>query len=231
MGSLGAMILLLGIVVVSLVWQLTGRLLRNRLDQEAVTIAANLSDAASAPLMGKNALELFALATKYARLDRVAYVFIEDAKGNVVSHSFARFPEEIRPSQTPRDRRQAEQRTITLTGRLIYETTVPILEGQIGSAHVGMESDAIREEIASTLVPLVATVAILLIAGLTASAFIAQCFFRPIVRLMYTADNMTKGDLDTPIGITSGDELGELACSLERMRASLREAMLRLSRA
>jgi HAMP domain-containing protein len=46
------------------------------------------------------------------------------------------------------------------------------------------------------------------------------------------ADKVTKGDLEMSIGnsVVSRDEIGELARSLERMRSSLRAAMLRLNR-
>jgi HAMP domain-containing protein len=39
------------------------------------------------------------------------------------------------------------------------------------------------------------------------------------------------GDLETPVRVESNDEIGDLAYSLERMRASLKAAMARLSRA
>jgi HAMP domain-containing protein len=39
------------------------------------------------------------------------------------------------------------------------------------------------------------------------------------------------GDLETPVRIESNHEIGDLAHSLERMRGSLKAAMVRLSRA
>jgi methyl-accepting chemotaxis protein len=41
------------------------------------------------------------------------------------------------------------------------------------------------------------------------------------------AGKMSTGDLETPVMIQSRDEIGELARSLERMRASLKAAMIR----
>jgi HAMP domain-containing protein len=45
------------------------------------------------------------------------------------------------------------------------------------------------------------------------------------------ADKVSMGDLETSVAIESNDEIGDLAHSLERMRASLKAAMGRLSRA
>jgi len=44
------------------------------------------------------------------------------------------------------------------------------------------------------------------------------------------ADDISRGRLDTSVTIQSNDEVGELGRSLERMRASLKAAMIRLNR-
>jgi HAMP domain-containing protein len=44
------------------------------------------------------------------------------------------------------------------------------------------------------------------------------------------ADDISRGHLDTPVSFQSNDEVGELARSLERMRASLKAAMTRLNK-
>jgi methyl-accepting chemotaxis protein len=53
---------------------------------------------------------------------------------------------------------------------------------------------------------------------------------RPILDLKAIADDISRGRLDTIVSIQSNDEVGELGRSLERMRASLKAAMNRLSR-
>jgi HAMP domain-containing protein len=50
------------------------------------------------------------------------------------------------------------------------------------------------------------------------------------LELKASADEISRGQLDTPVIIRSTDEVGELARSLERMRASLKAAMVRLNR-
>jgi HAMP domain-containing protein len=44
------------------------------------------------------------------------------------------------------------------------------------------------------------------------------------------ADEISRGKLDASVSIQSDDEVGELGRSLERMRASLKAAMVRLNR-
>jgi HAMP domain-containing protein len=47
--------------------------------------------------------------------------------------------------------------------------------------------------------------------------------------LTEVADKISKGDLETPVGVETRDEIGDLARSLGRMRASLKAAMMRLT--
>jgi methyl-accepting chemotaxis protein len=51
---------------------------------------------------------------------------------------------------------------------------------------------------------------------------------RSIARLRNAADGMSRGELDAPIELNTGDEMEDMAASVERMRASLKAAMERL---
>jgi HAMP domain-containing protein len=53
---------------------------------------------------------------------------------------------------------------------------------------------------------------------------------KPIRKIVQAADKMSMGDLDTPIEVTSQDEIGELQASVERMRVSLKAVMERLKK-
>jgi HAMP domain-containing protein len=55
---------------------------------------------------------------------------------------------------------------------------------------------------------------------------IASKTIRPLLELKSIADDISRGQLDTPVSFQSNDEIGELARSLERMRASLKAAGL-----
>src|SRR4030095_2627456 len=86
--------LLFGLLFVAIVNQLMDRTLRAQMDENAVVIATNLSDAAAGYLASKDILPLKTTVTKYARLNRVAYAFIKNREGKVVAHSLATFSPE-----------------------------------------------------------------------------------------------------------------------------------------
>jgi methyl-accepting chemotaxis protein len=232
-GTLVAVILLFGCSAIATVYQLVGRALHEEIDLRGVAIGTSLSDGVAGAVTTKDALLLHATVTKYALLDGVAYASLEDRNGKVLAHSLASFAEELKSSTVydGQDVAEIQKRQLTLRGRPIYETVVPILGGRMGAVHVGFWADEIEEQIKRVLIPIVALIAALLIISLIVGAVLSRQILRPIRQLTSAADAMTKGDLDMQVAINRRDEIGELAMSLERMRASLKAAMLRLTRA
>jgi two-component system, cell cycle sensor histidine kinase and response regulator CckA len=225
----GAMIVL-GVCVMAAVYQLAGATLRDQLDRRSLAIATNFSDAAAGHVAGKNTLALHTLARKYTLLDGVAYAYVENGAGEILAQTFGTFPQELQPEPA---KPQTGQRELSWAGRTVYETAVPILEGQLGSVHVGFWGDRLHDEIQRALIPIIAVIAIVPIVGALLSFLLAQWIVRPIVGLTQVADKVTMGDLETSVGgdcVSSRDEIGDLARSLERMRSSLKAAMLRLGR-
>jgi HAMP domain-containing protein len=68
------------------------------------------------------------------------------------------------------------------------------------------------------------------IVGAAAAFFISRGITRSTSELSNAADAISRGDLDMPIQISTGDEIEDLADSIERMRNSLRAAIERLKR-
>jgi HAMP domain-containing protein len=226
--AFAGMTALLGLLVVATVYRLTGRALRSQMEQQATVIATNLGDAAADYIPTQNFSELNGSIAKYARLDGVAYAFIEDDQGKIVAHSLEAFPPELRESLTFDERRQADRRTLTFMGRAVYEIRLPILKtGAV--THVGIWKDSVEDEIYRIILPIVGLLTIVLVSGILLSFFLARSLVRPIRQLTDIAGTISLGNLDTPINIESRDEIEELARSLERMRASLRAAMVRLT--
>ncbi|MGH7796846.1 MAG: HAMP domain-containing protein [Candidatus Binatia bacterium] len=231
-GIYTAVMLVLGVCVIAAVYQLTQRTLRDQLDKRALAIATNFSDAAAGYVASKNLLALHALARKYTLLDGVAYAYVENVKGEIVAHTLGSLPQGLRQEPSGA-KRQVQRRELLLTNRTVYETAVPVLEGQLGRVHVGFWADAVQTEIRRALLPIIGIIAVVPLIGALLSFLLAHWIVRPIVGLREIADKVTMGDLETSVGgecVSSRDEIGDLARSLERMRSSLRAAMLRLGR-
>jgi len=229
-GVFAGTIIFLGLAIVGSVYYLTGQALQEQIEKRTSSLALNLSDAAAGHVLAKNRLDLHALVSKYVRLDGVAYAFIEGGNGEILAHSFATFPRDLWRPLTFDERREEHRRISLVDGKKTYETRVPILEGQAGAAYVALWGDGVEEEIYRALMPIVGLVTVVLLVGTVVAALLARSIIRPIIGLTTLADKMSRGDLETPIEIESADEIGKLAHSLERMRASLKSAMAHLNR-
>jgi HAMP domain-containing protein len=232
-GTFTGVMLILGVFAIVAVYQLTRTALRDQIEQRVLAIANNLSDAAAGHIMGRNLLALHALVRKYTLIDGVAYAFIRDGKGEIVAHTLGGFPPELQHGLTTEGQRQPYRREVVLEEKGVFETAVPVLEGQVGTVHVGFWTDVMEKEIRRAVLPLIGIIALLPIVGAILSFLLAHWIVRPIVGLTQLADKVTMGDLETSVSgecVRSRDEIGELARSLERMRSSLKAAMLRLGR-
>jgi HAMP domain-containing protein len=229
-GTFAGVIIIFGLLVLGAVHHLMFRALEAQLHQRSLAIVTNLSDAAAGYVLARNSLQLHALMTKYALLDGVAYAFIQDTKGSILARSPGSFPTQVLESFSADVARQVHRRELMLQGKKVYETHVPMLGGQVGTAHVGVWGDSIADEIRRDLVPLIGLIISLLVAGVAVAIFIARGIVRPILRLREVADKISMGDLEAPVPVETRDEIGDLARSLGRMRASLKAAMVRLNR-
>ena len=198
-GTVATVMLVFGFLLVIIANQLIGRALHSQIDQRALAIATNLSNAAAGPVIGKNILELYALLTKYAQLQGVAYAFIEDTNGQIVGHSMRPFPTELVGTPRPDERKQVRTRVVTLQGKSVYETRVPILEGQLGAAHLGIWAEGVNTEIDSARLPFVGLIGLVLLIAVTLSVFLVRAIIAPIGARTDMAREVSAGELKTPV--------------------------------
>jgi hypothetical protein len=178
------MIPVFGILFVIVLNQLMSRALRIQMDESAAIMATNLSDAAAGYIASKEALQLKTTVTKYARLSRVAYAFVKDREGKVIAHSLAAFAPELQEDLTSDQRRNPNRRELKLQGKSVYETREPILDGQLGTAHIGIWAEAVEREIHQTLFMFVWPITLGLLAFVTLAVFLARPLIRSVRRLI-----------------------------------------------
>lgn len=224
--TFSGLILVLGLTVIGIVYHFTGNALQRQVDLRSAAIATNLADAAAGMVSRKSTLELDALIAKYGRLDGVAYAFVQDSKGEVLASSLQPFPAEIKDAGND----AASNRVTKVRGKNVYETRAGVLDGQLGAVRVGLWAETVQDDMRATVLPIVGLIAVCLALGIGLSIMLASRTIRPILDLKAIADDISRGRLDTSVSIQTNDEVGELGRSLERMRASLKAAMVRLNR-
>ena len=178
------LILVLGLFFLIIMNQLMGRALRGQMDESAAIMATNLSDAAAAYIASKDVLRLKTTVAKYARLSRVAYAFVKDREGNVLAHSLATFSPELQEELTSDQRRHMGRRELTLQGKSVYENREPILDGQLGTAHIGIWAEAVDREIYQTLFMFIWPITLGILAAVALAVFLAPPLIKHLRRLI-----------------------------------------------
>jgi HAMP domain-containing protein len=224
--TFSGLILVLGLLVIGIVYYFTGNALQRQVELRSSALAANLADAAAGFVTRKSTLELDALVAKYGRLDGVAYALIQGPKGEVLASSMQPFPAELKEVEGL----SGASRVTRVRGKSVYETRSALLDGQLGTVRVGLWEETVQDDMRATLLPIVGLIVACLALGVGLSIMLASKTIRPILDLKTIADEISRGRLDTTVSIQSNDEVGELGRSLERMRASLKAAMIRLNR-
>jgi HAMP domain-containing protein len=178
--------------------------------------------------MKKDLRGLQARLQKQADRPELAYVIVENQGKQIVAHSLAALPDELRGSPSGPTAGQP-QRTLTFNSALVDELTVPVLEGRRGRVRVGVWRAGIDAEVRQTLLQMVQVIGVAVITAIAAAIFLVQRITRPIAKLVAAAKAISSGELETPAPhITDATEVGDLSRAFERMRASVKAALSRL---
>lgn len=220
-----------GVLAIALVYFRVNAALSEHALQRARVTAVNVSDGATPYLFTGKAAGLRELLRKHANRPELAYIIVEDRAQRIFAHSFPVLPAELSDGSAAAGDGASGSRTLRVAGNTVNEITVPILEGRGGAVRVGLWRERVDEEIGETMKPLLVWLAVVAAGGVAAAVFFAWRINRPIFRLVSAAQAISRGDLDTPSpNVGDASEFGELSRALERLRSSMKAALIRLGR-
>lgn len=220
-----------GLLTIALVYFTLSSSLSKHVIERARVTAVNVSDGAPGFLLKNNANGLRDLLRKHASRPELAYILVENRAGKIFAHSFAVLPQEIQGRSSLGDRQADGRRLLHVGDNVVEEVSVPILEGRGGAVRVGIWREHVDAEINETVIPLTKLLGFVMGGGIFLAALLAWRINRPIFRLVAAAKAISSGDLDVPAPrVEDASEFGELSRAIERMRSSVKAAMIRLNR-
>jgi len=152
----------------------------------------------------------------------VAYCFIRDGRGRVLSSSFEGnvIPTELQSinNLTAGAPFGTQAATVTMRDRVIeiIDIASPIANGTLGTVHVGLNMTLIKLNIRTLLTKIMywGIGALSLIVFFT--VFVTYRIIRPVKDLMVVAEALGRGDLSKKANVKTGDELGQLGETLNQ---------------
>lgn len=235
LGMVLAVILLLGLAVTAQVRAELARDLRQSLQERGVALARSLSESATDLILTQNIFGLNQeLRTTLETNPDVRYVFVLDAQGQVVAHSFpSRVPIDLLAVNRLLPERPWRAQILASDEGLITDVAAPIFEGKLGAVRLGLSHHRLEATVAAaTRRLLLATLAALLLGGL-AVLFLTRVMTSPIFALVAAARAVGQGDLTARPPVRMADEVGELTAAFNAMTEDLarfRDELLRQNR-
>lgn len=236
------LIVILFAVTAAAVSLLSARSIHNSLTAEfeskGQAIAQGIADSSTEILLNRNLATMQAIIDQFTEIRGVSYVFVSDAGGEIVAHTFVpQVPRQMKERVTPYSRHgvTAGLRTFHIAvdglGRYIH-VSAPILAGVAGFVHVGMDTGYIEDQIWSVVFKQqVLMLAIFLI--VVGIAYIAvNRIVQPVTNLASYTRSLAAHDfaegLEMPEEIQRleekhKDEIGELARSFSSMEKMLQQ--------
>lgn len=223
LGIVLAMVFLLGLTVTIQVRQLLAQSMYVQLEEQAVSITRDLAARATDPILINNlyALQQLMIGAKTTHA-AVRYVFVIDSDGYVLAHTFGDgFPEglievnEVSP--------EAYEHTVLLQtdeGQ-IWDIAVPIFDGRVGTARVGVSDAQVVQTINVITGQLLLTTVLVSAMGITAAVLLTWVLTRPILALVDATKAVEKGDFSQRVPRWADDEVGELSNAFNAMTEAL----------
>lgn len=235
LGMVLAVILLLGLVVTVQVQTQLARDLRQSLEERGVALALDLVEDTTDLMLTQNIFGIYQeLRTTLETNPDVRYVFILNAKGEIVAHSFpSRVPPDLLTVNVLAPDQPWQVQILNSDEGFITDVVAPIFENRLGAVRMGLSHQRAEAAVATaTRRLLLTTLAALLIGGL-AVLLLTRVLTAPIFDLVDAARAVGRGDLAVHPRVRTTDEIGELTAAFTTMTEDLarfRDELLRQNR-
>ncbi len=196
-------------------------------------IAQDLAQFSVEAISEEDKIALKQLLSNSISYESVEYVLIQKADLSVLADTYnGQVPEKLLTQQPPNVENITEPKILSLPDDVeVIDIWTPVEEGYLGFVRVGIRQDYVQNKIKSTAIKVVGTIIIaILLIWLIIVYLISQKVIKPLMYLTNRADEISRGELDQPIHISTGDEIEELGNALERLRESVKIALDRLKK-
>lgn len=201
---------------------------------KGTAIVKSIAGASVETLLNRDASTVQALIDQYTEIIGVSYVFVVDAQGEIISHTFVpNIPDEIIDLKKLRGT-EIMTNVIHFHDRgSVIDIAAPILEGTIGYAHVGMDKGIIFSQMKFGMIRQLALILIIFICSVTAAYFFMNKISQPLTKLTDYSKKLASHDFLSAVDvkIKADDEIGLLADTMQSMATDLHEVFDRYEQA
>lgn len=190
-----------------------------QLEEQSVSVSRDLAARATDPILLNDLLGLHDLLDEtLANNPNVRYAFIVDPQGQVIAQTFeGGFPLDLLTLNSANSTEHHHTALIQTNEGLVWDTAVPILDGKIGTARIGLSDASMRAALSTLTAQLLLTVMLVSATGILVAVFLTWILTRPIIALVNATQSVAKGDFTQRVKRWANDEIGDLAKAFNTM--------------
>jgi len=222
-GMVAGVVLLLGLAVILQVRARLQTELSAGLEERGVAITRDLATRSADLILTDNTFALYQLLRDTLENNSdVRYVFVLDAEGHVLTHSFGQsVPPDLLEVNWVDGKQAYQVQVLDSKEGFITDIAAPILGGRAGVARVGLSQHRLAESVAEATWGLVGVTVIALVVGLGVALVLTRVLTHPVLELVGVARTVGQGNLSAKARHYMDDEIGELAVTFNTMTDDL----------
>ncbi|NDY56611.1 response regulator [Desulfovibrio sulfodismutans] len=194
-------------------------------------IAGSIAEASVEILQSRDASTVQAMIDKFLDIEGVGYVYVLDNEARIISHTFVPgIPDEIQKAQIDPSGFTVKDVDLPGIGGFI-QISAPILAGVAGTVSVGMAKNIIHAKIRAAVIQQELLMLFMLAVAVVVFFMLIKGISRPLMELSEYAQKLRAHDFSARIIITSDDEVGLLAATMNSMADELSDLVSGLERA
>lgn len=200
------------------------------LEMRGEFISQNIAGQSATPILTERFFELnMLLRDLMASGKDIEYCFVVNSRGYVVAHTFgAEFPTDLKAPGAALNAQSLRIEHLSTEKGAIVDFAAPILQGRIGTVHLGMSERPIEQAVSAMIRQLLQIVMIVLVLGSAVAVILARAITRPVQELVRATREVAGGNYTVEIDVRGADEIGVLAGSFRDMVSKRKEVLAAL---
>jgi PAS domain S-box-containing protein len=192
---------------------------------KGTAIARSIASSSVETLLNRDASTVQAMIDQFTEIVGVSYVFVVDAQGEIISHTFVpKVPDEILDIKASKSDAPTD---IVIRNRHYIDISAPIVEGAVGYVHVGMDKGIIMSQLRSAMMRQIYLLSAIFVISVIAAYVIVNRVSQPLNKLTEYSRKLAQHDFSASVEIRSKDEIGLLADTMQSMALELSEVFER----
>ncbi|MBI4642421.1 MAG: PAS domain S-box protein [Deltaproteobacteria bacterium] len=194
-----AVILIFGIVLAFLVSRVVATAMSGEIKKRGMNLSMNLAGRATNSILALDFLRLKNMADEVVESsDDIAYAFIQDVRGQVLSHTFkSGFPSELQDANPIPPGASSHIQLLDAKDELIYDFALPVKVGEnrLGTVRVGLSRAKAEAAVRGLLLTIFGVSAGVALVAVAMGTLFASTVTRRLNVLRQSAEEMIKGNL------------------------------------